>query len=255
MSPTRLLATDLDGTFIGDDPAMHDLWEDVEASGITVAFSTGRHIPSIEQFYRERHVERRAAACVCMVGTEVWFYHEGEYHFDRGWSRYISDGWNKNVVEDILRGFPEIRIQADEWQSEFKASYYLQRNADLTVAEIRQCLEEREVRAKVIYSASRFLDLLPYRSGKGGAVRYVADKLGIQQVTTAGDTGNDLDMMRADLGFHCIVVGNATEELRKVDEAHIYLATADYAAGIREGLEHFGWLAGGSAQDSGTAGR
>ena len=79
--------------------------------------------------------------------------------------------------------------------------------------------------------------------------------MGIQHVITAGDTGNDLDMMRADLGFRCIAVGNATEELRSVNEPHIYHAAAAYAAGIREGLEHYGWLTGGSAQDMGSDGR
>lgn len=255
MSPTRMLATDMDGTFIGDDPAMRRLWEDLDASEIAVVFSTGRHLPAIERFYREHHVERRATACVCMVGTEIWFYHDVGYQLDRDWSRHISDGWNKNAVEEILDGLPEVRIQDDEWQSEFKASYYLEENAGRRLAEIRQSLENRELRAKIIYSANRYLDLIPSRSGKGEAVRYVAEKLGIQQVATAGDTGNDLDMMRADLGFRGIAVGNATEELRRVVEPHIYHATAAHAAGIREGLEHYGWLAEDSAQDSSADGR
>ena len=250
-----MLATDLDGTFIGDDPAMHRLWEDLETAGITVTFSTGRHLPSIEGFYRKHNIERRAAGCVCMVGTEVWFYRDGRYQLDHGWSRYISDAWDKSAVEEILLDVPEVRAQDDEWQSEFKASYYLEDNVDQRLVEIRQRLEERKLRAKVIYSASRFLDLLPHRSGKGGAVSYMARELAIQHVITAGDTGNDLDMMRADLGFRCIAVGNATEELRSVNEPHIYHATAAYAAGIREGLEHYGWLTPGSAKESRADGR
>ncbi len=45
MASGRFLATDMDGTFIGDDEAMHALWEAVEGRGITLAFSTGRHMP------------------------------------------------------------------------------------------------------------------------------------------------------------------------------------------------------------------
>jgi sucrose-phosphate synthase len=75
-------------------------------------------------------------------------------------------------------------------------------------------------------------------------VSYLASTLGIgaDEVITAGDTGNDLDMMRRELGFRCIAVGNSADELRGVIEPQIYHARASYAAGIAEGLEHYGWL-------------
>jgi sucrose-6F-phosphate phosphohydrolase len=248
----RMVATDMDGTFIGDDQAMHELWRDLEAAGITLTFSTGRHIPSIEAFYENHRVARRATACVCMVGTEVWFLDGDHYRQDPGWSDYISDAWDKDAVEVILHELSTVHIQDAEWQSPFKASYFLEDDAEAGLAHIKHRLKELDLRAKVVYSAGKFLDLLPYRSGKGGAVRYLAGKLGADEVVVAGDTGNDLDMMRAELGFDCIAVGNASEELAAVKEPQIYHASASYAAGIREGLEHYGWL---STQDRGADGR
>ncbi len=252
MSRQRLLATDMDGTFLGDDAAMEGLWAALDSAGIVLAFSTGRHLPSIQAFYGAHHATRRAAACVCMVGTEVWLWREGRYERDDGWSRHISAAWDKAAVEAVLGGIPEARMQDTEWQSEFKSSYYLEENAAARLAEIEQRLEADGLHAKVVYSADRFLDLLPYRSGKGGAVAYTAGLLGIPagEVITAGDTGNDLDMMRPDLGFRSIAVGNATEELQRLDEPHVYHAIAAYAAGIREGLEHYGWLPSGSLDSS-----
>jgi hydroxymethylpyrimidine pyrophosphatase-like HAD family hydrolase len=50
VTDTRLLATDLDGTFIGDDEAMFALWQSLREAGIVVAFSTGRHLQSIQDF-------------------------------------------------------------------------------------------------------------------------------------------------------------------------------------------------------------
>ena len=38
----RLLATDLDGTFIGDDEAMVALWDALQAHDILLAFSRGK---------------------------------------------------------------------------------------------------------------------------------------------------------------------------------------------------------------------
>ena len=246
MRPIRMLATDLDGTFIGDDDAMFRLWQDLQAAQVFVAFSTGRHLPSIEAFYAEHDGAGRADACICMVGTEIWLRRGDRYERDDEWSRIISNAWDKDAVEAILQAVPEAVMQPAEWQSEFKSSYFLEENAERRLDEISARLVGEGLEAKVVYSAGRFLDLLPARSGKGGAVSYLASTLGIDphDVITAGDTGNDLDMMRSELGLRCIAVGNSADELRRVTEPQIYHARAPYAAGIAEGLGHYGWLPG-----------
>ena len=240
----RLLATDLDGTFIGDDAAMTRLWADLEAAGILVVFATGRHLPSIDRFLADHEVARRADACVCMVGTEIWLPGDGGYVLDDSWSEQISHGWDRNAVAATLADIAGVTPQPLEWQSPFKSSYYVEYDGDAVVTRVRRELGARGLQATVVYSARRYLDLLPHRAGKGSAVAWLAETLGIQpvDVITAGDTGNDLDMMRPELGFRCIAVGNASAELRDVRDAHLYHATAPYAAGIREGLEYHGWL-------------
>lgn len=244
METRRLLATDLDGTFLGDADAMHRLWQRVDDAGITVAFSTGRHLPSIEAFYAESGTNRRATACVCMVGTEIWYASDTGYVIDEGWSETISQSWDKGGVETVLHGIPGAVMQPEEWQSRFKSSYFLEHDAEAQLARIHEGLEERGVDAKVVYSAEKFLDLLPSQSGKGGAVRYLAESLGIApgSVITAGDTGNDLDMMRPALGFRSIAVGNASPELAEYRAPNVYHAAASFAAGIQEGLHYYGWL-------------
>lgn len=234
----------MDGTFIGDDEAMRDLWSELDARGITVAFSTGRHLPSIETFYDEHGTDRRAEACICMVGTEIWLRGDGGYRRDDRWSSVIAEAWDKVAVEGILAELPGPEMQPEEWQSEFKSSYFVEDDAAAVLKHIERRLREEGLQAKVVYSADRFLDLLPFRSGKGEAVRFLADELGIapSDVVTAGDTGNDLDMMRPELGFRSIAVGNAAPELAGFHAPGVYHAEAEYAAGIREGLRHFGWL-------------
>ena len=244
MTARRLLATDLDGTFIGDDEAMFSLWETLEAEGILVGFSTGRHLKSIQDFYAEKQATRRAQVCVCMVGTDIHYLEDGAYHLDHTWHQVIAENWDKATVEEILHSIPEARMQADEWQSPYKSSYYLEENVQPRLAELRARLDEAGLQAKVVYSADKFLDLLPILSGKGEAVRYVAQhyELRPENVVTSGDTGNDLDMMRPELGFKSVAVGNAAKELKEFKAPHVYHASAFYAAGIREGLEAHGWL-------------
>lgn len=244
MADKRFLATDLDGTFIGDDDAMFKLWDLLVGQGITVGFSTGRHLKSIQDFYAEKNATRRADVCICMVGTDVHFWNGQSYDLDEEWHRRIQPGWDKAAVEEILHAIPEVTMQDGQWQSPYKSSYYLEENAEARLREIRGALDKRGLDAKVVYSADRFLDLLPIRSGKGEAVRYVAEKLGVEpgQVVTCGDTGNDLDMMRSELGFRGIAVGNAASELKAFREPHVYHAESDYAAGILEGLKKYGWV-------------
>ncbi len=244
MTSRRLMATDLDGTFIGDDDAMVNLWEQLQAKDIIVAFSTGRHLESIERFYAEKCLGQRADVCVCMVGTDIYFREGGIYQLDKKWHEIIAEDWDVNAINALLDSMSEVTMQDAEWQSSFKRSYYLEENVEQRLAEIDQQLEKQGLRAKVVYSAGRFLDLLPIRSGKGEAVKYVAQKLAItpENVVTCGDTGNDLDMMRAELGVRGIAVGNAAEELKQFQAPHVYHANAFHAAGITEGLQVYGWL-------------
>lgn len=239
---------------------MHALWERLEASDICVAFCTGRHLESIQNFYAEARTERRAAVCICMVGTDIWERSDsaiaveagaeagarvsGGYVLDEAWHRIISEDWDKQAVEAILAGIPEATMQDEQWQSRFKSSSFLETNAEARLREIERGLQERGLRAKVVYSAGRYLDLLPVRSGKGEAVKYVAERLGVaaRDVITCGDTGNDLDMMRPELGFQSIAVGNAAPELRAFRGPNVYHAQAEHAAGMLEGLRHYGWL-------------
>lgn len=241
----RLLATDLDGTLIGDDDAMHRLWSALRATDIVIAFSTGRHLQSIQQFYRESGLDGRADACICMVGTDIYVRDGDAYTLDEAWHENIAAGWDRDTVEQLVAQYPGITPQDDQWQSRFKASYFVEADDGAEqVAQLRTALKQAGIDAKVVYSADRYLDLLPARSGKGEAVRFLAEQLEVapDDVITAGDTGNDLDMMRPELGFRGIVVGNAAEELKQQRGPHVYHADAHCAAGIREGLLHYGWL-------------
>jgi sucrose-phosphate synthase len=63
------------------------------------------------------------------------------------------------------------------------------------------------------------------------------------EIATAGDSGNDRDMLAGQTAG--IVVGNHDEELQSLKNtkfSRIYFADAHYAAGIIEGLRRWGLL-------------
>jgi len=240
-SHKKMLCTDLDGTFIGDDDSMYELLKVIEDKDILLVFSTGRHLQSVMQFVHDKEIQI-ADACTCMVGTEVYFARKVELILDNNWSRIISHGWEREKIARLLADIKELVWQDEEWQTEFKASYFLRENQTEVLQEINWRMQEAELKAHIIYSSDQFLDFLPPLSGKSEAVRYVADNLRVRKrnVIVCGDTGNDLDMFKA--GFKGVIVGNAHAELKSFEGDNAYHAVAPYAAGIIEGLRHFNFI-------------
>ncbi len=244
MPEKRLLVTDLDGTLLGDDVASQELLAELAKRGIDLALASGRHLLSIQELYKTGQLSLPASACICMVGTEIYYLEGKSYKLDASWNEIVRPGWNEEAIDSILSSKPDAVLQDETWLSPLKRSYFLEQNSNDVLAQIRNELSTRGIAAKIIFSANKYLDIIPEKAGKGEAAKHVARHMGVlpANVVTCGDTGNDLDMMRPELGFRSIVVGNATTELSAIEGHRIYHAKQHFAAGILEGLIQIGWL-------------
>jgi sucrose-phosphate synthase len=116
-------------------------------------------------------------------------------------------------------------------------SFYFDRERPPRAAALRRALRERGLHAHVVLSHGQFLDVLPIRCSKGRALRWVAQRWGIEleSIVVAGDSGNDRDLLTG--ATPAIVVGNHDPELDDLtDRAGVHFAEAGHAAGILEGL-------------------
>lgn len=238
----RLIVTDIDGTLIGkpgEKPFefIEMLRENRNSTGFAVA--TGRTAESALG-YLKMHGLPAPDITISSVGTEI--YYTGKLVYDKGWDTHISHKWNPHQIKEILSTLPFLVPQDSREKTPFKISYYMEPGKD-NIAKVHEALNRERCKYSLIYSAGRYLDIIPYRASKGKAVRYISYKweIPMDNIMTCGDTGNDEDML---IGDSCsVVVGNYSPELEPLkNRKKIYFAGKPFSEGILEGIRNYNFL-------------
>ena len=235
------LVSDIDNTLVGDKLALKSLtkWVGEHKTKLAFGIATGRPIKSAVAILKKHQVPI-PDVLVTSVGTEI---HYGKKLVpDVGWAAHIRYLWRRDALAEALAKFPGLTLQAKENQREFKLSYIATPDQIPPLNELYDYLHEQKLYAQLIYSHEEFLDVLPVRASKGHAIRYLAYKWGLplKSFIVAGDSGNDAEMLVGDT--LAIVVGNHSPELLHLKgQEQIYFAHKHFAAGIVEGLKHYGF--------------
>jgi len=237
----KLMITDIDNTLIGDDASLYQLLDllDRHRSELAWGVATGRSLELTLEAMTEYNIPM-PDILICSVGTEM--YYGPDLRMDKGWQQHISHLWKPEDIKKTLGQFDFLVFQEAEGQRSHKISYYLE-NKDDRLQRIQQALDERKLRCQVIFSHGQFLDILPNRASKGKAVNYLQYKYEFlpRHVMVAGDSGNDSDMLQGNA--RGLIVGNHSEELAYLKGApRVYFSQGKYAAGIIEGLHHYGFV-------------
>lgn len=238
----RMLVSDIDNTLIGDREALTRLIEVLRGSGRELGFAvaTGRTLESTLAVLRQWRVPL-PDVLITSVGSEI-HYGRG-LRPDTGWANHIRHLWRRDALAATLAEVPGLTPQKPENQREFKLSYNVDPDTMPPPRALHALLRGQGLHAKLIYSHQAYLDVLPVRASKGQAVRYLAYKWGLplRAFLVAGDSGNDEEMLLGDtLG---VVVANHSPELADLRGLEqIYFAEADHAAGILEGMAHYGFV-------------
>jgi sucrose-phosphate synthase len=176
---------------------------------------------------------------ITSVGSEIYHLDANgvTYTADAAWRGAITAGWEREPLRAALAGLDGLVPQGPLEQRAFKLSYF----GDAAAAQaVRARLAGVGLRASVIHSHGRYLDILPERASKGSAVDHVRALYGLpeQALFVAGDSGNDVEMLRA--RTQSIIVANYSDDLAgHAALRHSYVARASHARGIIEGVGHF----------------
>ena len=258
------------------------LWkEELAPRGCKLVFNTGRSFIDYLALRRDWDM-LLPDAFIGGCGTQVYtFDAQGQEHPVRAWAEALqsSSSWDKQQVASQI--LCDARLKAlystgHELREKFESEgnellFSLRLPATTTdVEQVRRDLmaaldgcngEELGVNvASVSFKGATtvtdsgnsasgadgclFVDVMPLAAGKGRALAYVRQTLfamSAAQCVVAGDSGNDVAMFESDVQ-RGVMVGNAKSELLAVRRPSHFVASAKYAAGLLQGLYHYGLL-------------
>jgi sucrose-6F-phosphate phosphohydrolase len=248
-----ILATDIDRTLTGSLPALARLSRSLQklrADGkLYLILSTGRRLEQILEGFKAEGIPI-GDAVISQVGTEIYLPpFSQDTHPLPAWDELLHRQFSRQKALEFIEDIQGLQIQPEPFNTSLKVSCYLDQTPDPNRAAelIRQRILEAGLASsyRVVWSSGKDLDIIPAAAGKGNAIRYVIEVSGLNgiNVIVAGDSGNDLSMFTE--FSHGIIVSNAQPELKELASSKrpsIYLAGKPYAAGVEQGLGHFGVL-------------
>jgi hydroxymethylpyrimidine pyrophosphatase-like HAD family hydrolase len=233
----RVLATDLDGTFLGGSDAgraaLTRHFRDDPAR--TLLFVTGRSSRSVTDLV-ERGILPRPDAMICDVGSYV--AHADGSPYEGELLAGIREAWGERgpAVRAAFADLPGLRLQ--EYFGPNRVSYYYDTPAVLEDAFARAAA----LGCEGLVSDNMYFDVLPRGVNKGSTLTRLMAEWGVTEeaVLVAGDTLNDLAMLTC--GLPAVAVGNSEAALldQLPPSDRIYRARGHGADGILEALAHHG---------------
>ncbi|HRO44462.1 HAD-IIB family hydrolase [Agriterribacter sp.] len=230
-----LLATDLDGTFLGGAPAQRAaLYRIINShKALQLVFVSGRGLATILPLFEEPLMPK-PDFIICDVGATIVSGNSLEPV--EPIQSLIEERWpGKKQVAELLSGVKGLVAQNVPQQR--RCSYFYDVHTD--VDDLKDKVEQ--LNCDLVLSAGKFADVLPKGINKGYSLQLLAKQyhFTIENILVAGDTFNDLSLFKT--GYKGVVVGNAEPGLMEATAGFpaIYHAKEEGAGGILEAMQHF----------------
>jgi len=236
-----LLAADIDGTILGDEQGAEQFrtFRKEHFASFRLAYVTGRYCRSVLQLVDEGRLPQPDYICG-NVGTDLIDLGDPQNTLGREYAAQVIHPWDLETIYTLGEGNGICRQDFEDGQPPFQAGFFWD-GKPATLSAFTQRLVV--LNHHIIASYGEYIDVLPGPLGKGKAVEFLQQKLGIdsERVVVAGDTGNDREMFET--AFRGILPANALEELQTAAcQLHHFQSLLPAGGGVLDGLCHFGFI-------------
>ncbi|MCB1230317.1 MAG: glycosyltransferase [Verrucomicrobiae bacterium] len=237
----RIIFTGLNEDLLdGDAEAIDEVRQLVEANVAQLGFgiASGRSLPAARELI-ERFGLPQPDVYITQLGAEI--HYGARLVPDDSWERHLAHRWEPEAITDALADVPGLRLQEEEGrQHRFKISYTWEAGVAPRRREIQKRLRERNLPAKVLLSDGFWLDVIPLRSGKGQAVRYVSMRWGIpaDKILYYARRGSDHEALSGQ--FLSVLGSDHAQELKPSRRLpRVYLSDQPNFRGLLEGIRAY----------------
>ncbi len=237
-----LLAADVDGTMLGDENGEIALktFAQNHRKSILLAYVTGRYHSSVQKLVDEGRLPRPDFIC-SNVGTEIAALDDPENRIGQKYAARVGPKWDLETIYSLGEGDGIRRQDFGASPPPFQAGFDWD-GRPRTLEAFRSRLAHMD-HFHILASYGEYIDVLPVPLGKGKAVEFLQQELGVslERVVVAGDSGNDREMFETE--FLGILPVNALDELKAIARPpRHYQSTLPAGRGVLDGLCHFGFI-------------
>lgn len=236
----KVFLCDIDDTLLGDAAAQARLASILRRHPeIAFGVATGRSLAGAMEVLKDQGLPV-PDIFITSVGSRIHYNFDGLLE-DLDWTSHIRFAWQPQSIRKLVERQHWLFLQEPDAQGPEKISYYVRGQRKDAAADLKSLLRRNRLKARVILARNQCLDILPTRCSKGHALRYLSWRLGVDvsRFITAGDSGNDLDMLAG--STNSIVVANHMAELDVLKgQPSVYFSKLRATAGVIDGLRHFG---------------
>jgi sucrose-6F-phosphate phosphohydrolase len=240
----KLIVFDIDETLINNYSDTNDFYKKWKKIKFKVTpflcYNSGR-LPDDLHNLINSNIIPKPDYFIAGVGTSIYDYKKGLTI--KEFSQILEEGWNQEKVRAVMEDSGnQISKQPEQFQNEFKSSWYYDNATEDEIHKIEKLLKSEGLDVNVVYSSSRHLDVLPKWANKGNSLEWLLKYLDIspEETIVAGDSGNDSAMFKIP-HINGIVVGNAQPELYQETKGLSVFYSEKYRyEAVLEGLRHFG---------------
>lgn len=238
-----ILATDLDGTFLGGSPAQRTAlydWIQAHRSEIVLIYASGRSLTAMQDVLDELPLQ--PDHIIADVGTSV--YTGPQFLPVTAVEAWLDAAWGTNAHERIqlvLQNHPHLSLQR-VIEGRRVSCFYSDKALAHTVRDLIMPMG-----FDVLLSDEKYFDVLPRGVQKGPTLLKTLQALGLapERTLVAGDTLNDLSLFQT--GLAGVAVANREPLLTQAlaGMTNVHHSELEGAGGVLEALQRFHQLTEG----------